>query len=205
MDSVQCLPTLSFSVDIDYKSLEDFGIYVETSIAELGRKIVVGVTGSLDVLGLWNPEKALFCDGQTENTNNTETRHFSLTLQSLSAFQYRFFLAELVEKIDENAASPTLKILAWESRLKPREFCPIDYLNTTDKNTSIHTKFGVFENGNFIQRGWLISNSEIHIRMSSTSCKFFKNNIFTPHTQLFVACSRYVLQPTSIDDEDNET
>ncbi|CAH8296653.1 unnamed protein product [Schistosoma turkestanicum] len=154
MDSVQCLPTLSFSVDIDYKSLEDFGIYVETSIAELGRKIVVGVTGSLDVLGLWNPEKALFCDGQTENTNNTETRHFSLTLQSLSAFQYRFFLAELVEKIDENAASPTLKILAWESRLKPREFCPIgnsihlvptsDYLNTTDKNTSIHTKFGVF-------------------------------------------------------------
>ncbi|CAH8296667.1 unnamed protein product, partial [Schistosoma turkestanicum] len=146
---------------------------------------------------------------------STETRHFSLTLQSLSAFQYRFFLAELVEKIDENAASPTLKILAWESRLKPREFCPIgnsihlvptsDYLNTTDKNTSIHTKFGVFENGNFIQRGWLISNSEIHIRMSSTSCKFFKNNIFTPHTQLFVACSRYVLQPTSIDDEDNET
>ncbi|CAH8664847.1 unnamed protein product [Schistosoma guineensis] len=199
MARVRSLPTLSFSVDINFKSLEDVGIYVETSVAEYKRKIVVGVTGSLAVLGLWNPEKALFCDRQSENTNNTETWHCCLTLQSLSAFQYRFFLAELIENMGENALSLSLKILAWESRLKPREFTP------TDKDTEIHTEFGVFENGNFVQRGWLMSNSEIHIRMSSTSCKFFKNDVFTPHTQLFVACSRYVLQPMSIDDEDNET
>uniref|UniRef100_A0A5K4EU67 Glycerophosphocholine phosphodiesterase n=1 Tax=Schistosoma mansoni TaxID=6183 RepID=A0A5K4EU67_SCHMA len=204
MACVKCHPTVSFSVDINFKSLEDVGIYVETSIAEYKRKIVVGVTGSLDVLGLWNPEKALFCERQSENTNNTETWHCCLLLQSLSAFQYRFFLAELIEKIDENAVSQNLKILAWESRLKPREFNPTDHLNT-DKDTEIHMEFGVFENGNFVQRGWLTSNSEIHIRMSSTSCKFFKNNVFTPHTQLFVACSRYVLQPMPIDDEDNET
>ncbi|CAH8681373.1 unnamed protein product [Schistosoma rodhaini] len=199
MACVKSHPTVSFSVDINFKSLEDVGIYVETSIVEYKRKMVVGVTGSLDILGLWNPEKALFCERQSEKTNNTETWHCCLSLQSLSEFQYRFFLAELIEKIDENAVSQNLKILAWESRLKPREF------NPTDKDTEIHMEFGVFENGNFVQRGWLTSNSEIHIRMSSTSCKFFKNNVFTPHTQLFVACSRYVLQPMPIDDEDNET
>ncbi|CAH8681370.1 unnamed protein product [Schistosoma rodhaini] len=204
MACVKSHPTVSFSVDINFKSLEDVGIYVETSIVEYKRKMVVGVTGSLDILGLWNPEKALFCERQSEKTNNTETWHCCLSLQSLSEFQYRFFLAELIEKIDENAVSQNLKILAWESRLKPREFNPTDHLNT-DKDTEIHMEFGVFENGNFVQRGWLTSNSEIHIRMSSTSCKFFKNNVFTPHTQLFVACSRYVLQPMPIDDEDNET
>ncbi|XP_018655602.1 hypothetical protein Smp_192920 [Schistosoma mansoni] len=153
MACVKCHPTVSFSVDINFKSLEDVGIYVETSIAEYKRKIVVGVTGSLDVLGLWNPEKALFCERQSENTNNTETWHCCLLLQSLSAFQYRFFLAELIEKIDENAVSQNLKILAWESRLKPREFNPtgnnlhlvsaLDHLNT-DKDTEIHMEFGVF-------------------------------------------------------------
>lgn len=69
MACIRSLPTLSFSVDINFKSLEDVGIYVETSVAEYKRKIVVGVTGSLAVLGLWNPEKALFCDRQSENTN----------------------------------------------------------------------------------------------------------------------------------------
>lgn len=53
----------------------------------------------------------------------------------------------------ENAVSLNLKILAWESRLKPREFTPtgnnfhlvsaLDNLNT-DKDTEIHTEFGVF-------------------------------------------------------------
>uniref|UniRef100_A0A094ZN22 Uncharacterized protein n=1 Tax=Schistosoma haematobium TaxID=6185 RepID=A0A094ZN22_SCHHA len=151
MACVRSLPTLSFSVDINFKSLEDVGIYVETSVAEYKRKIVVGVTGSLAVLGLWNPEKALFCDRQSENTNNTETWHCCLTLQSLSAFQYRFFLAELIENMGENPVSLSLKILAWESRLKPREFTPtgnfhlvsaLDNLNT-DKDTEIHTEFGV--------------------------------------------------------------
>nr|CAH8875362.1 unnamed protein product [Trichobilharzia regenti] len=60
------------------------------------------------------------------------------------------------------------------------------------------------DDGKYIQRGWLMSNSEIHIRLSSSSCKFFKSNIFTPHSQLFVSCSRYVLQPNCIEDEDLE-
>ncbi|VDO59331.1 unnamed protein product [Schistosoma margrebowiei] len=122
MACVRSHPTLSFSVDINFKSLEDVGIYVETSVFEYKRKIVVGVTGSLNVLGLWNPEKALFCE-------------------------------QLIENMDENAVSLNLKILAWESRLKPREFTPtgnnfhlvsaLDNLNT-DKDTEIHMEFGVF-------------------------------------------------------------
>ncbi|CAH8648512.1 unnamed protein product [Heterobilharzia americana] len=68
-----------------------------------------------------------------------------------------------------------------------------------------HLEFGVFGDGKFVQRGWLMSNSEIHIRLSSTSCKFFKNNICAPHNQLFVSCSRFILQPTCIEDEDAES
>ncbi|TNN17849.1 Glycerophosphocholine phosphodiesterase GPCPD1 [Schistosoma japonicum] len=205
MDDAHSLSSIVLSVDIDFKSLEDVGIYIEASVTEYKRMIVVGITGSLDVLGMWNPEKAVFCERQNTTSNNTETWHCSITLQTLSVFQYRFFLAELFEEVDETSDSQTLNILAWESRLKPREFCLIDYLNSTDKHPLTHTKFGIFDDGNFIQRGWLMSNSEIHIRMSSTSCKFFKNNVFAPHTRLFVSCFRFVLHPTPTDGDDNES
>lgn len=144
MDDAHSLSSIVLSVDIDFKSLEDVGIYIEASVTEYKRMIVVGITGSLDVLGMWNPEKAVFCERQNTTSNNTETWHCSITLQTLSVFQYRFFLAELFEEVDETSDSQTLNILAWESRLKPREFCLIDYLNSTDKHPLTHTKFGIF-------------------------------------------------------------
>ncbi|VDP99983.1 unnamed protein product [Trichobilharzia regenti] len=59
--------TVCLSVEVNLSSLEDVGAFLDTVDSGYERNIVVCITGSLDVLGQWNPEKSLLCERQKTN------------------------------------------------------------------------------------------------------------------------------------------
>ncbi|KAA0186061.1 hypothetical protein FBUS_07933, partial [Fasciolopsis buskii] len=62
-------------------------------------------------------------------------------------FHYRYFVAEIKHNNDEYSDSDMVRVLAWESRLLPRSFSIIDYINRADKSQVTHVKFGVYGRG----------------------------------------------------------
>lgn len=106
-------------------------------------------------------------------------------------------MAEWRIDIESDPVEKRLVVLAWESRLKPRVFdlagnVVINGLNfvafnkgqiTTD--TVRFGKFGRFfhhafhhpDNGTYIQRGYLMSHSELRIRLSGLALKLSKNAV----------------------------
>ncbi|VDM22237.1 unnamed protein product [Hydatigera taeniaeformis] len=72
--------------------------------------------------------------------------------------QYRFYVAEWRIDIESDPVEKRLVVLAWESRLKPRTF-------------------DLADNGTYIQRGYLMSHSELRIRLSGLALKLSKNAV----------------------------
>ncbi|KAA3678687.1 uncharacterized protein DEA37_0002750 [Paragonimus westermani] len=202
MRSEGCHLTISLSVEIDFKSLEDVGTYVDNASANPDQKFVVGITGDVSDLGNWNPERGVICKLEIWQCQFTSSIRHSI--------RYRYFVAELKENNDEYSDSSMLRVLAWESRLNPRTFSLIEYLNAENKEALTHATFGVYgnscrfwfqctlEDGTYIQRGWLTSNSELHVQLSGSACKFFNccfPNAVLSQYRLYIACSKYVVQP----------
>ncbi|TPP63661.1 hypothetical protein FGIG_08829 [Fasciola gigantica] len=208
MKDGDCQLSICLSVEVDFKSLEDVGTFVDNSCFNENENFVVGLSGSTSALGKWNPEKAVLCKQKSTDDYGIETWQCRFTTDIHKVFHYRYFVAEIKHNNDEYSDSEMIRILAWESRLRPRTFSIIDYINSDEKSQFTHVKFGVFDDGKFIQRGWLTTNSEIHVRLSGTACKFFTTGFLNnPHTKnhLFIACSKYVVQPSCQEDFEVET
>ncbi|KAF7232381.1 hypothetical protein EG68_07645 [Paragonimus skrjabini miyazakii] len=208
MRSEGCHLTISLSVEIDFKSLEDVGTYVDNASANPDQKFVVGITGDVSDLGNWNPEKGVICKFLCSQSDGLEIWQCQFTSSIRHSIRYRYFVAEMKENNDEYSDSNMLRVLAWESRLNPRTFSLIDYLKAENKESLTHATFGVYDDGTFIQRGWLTSNSELHVQLSGSACKFF--NCCFPNTaqsqyRLYIACSKYVVQPTCSENFDVDT
>ncbi|KAL5963773.1 hypothetical protein TSMEX_008505 [Taenia solium] len=75
-----------------------------------------------------------------------------------SNLQYRFYVAEWRIDVESDPIEKKLVVLAWESRLKPRVF-------------------DLADNGTYIQRGYLMSHSELRIRLSGLALKLSKNAV----------------------------
>ncbi|KAF5401301.1 putative glycerophosphocholine phosphodiesterase GPCPD1 T05H10.7 [Paragonimus heterotremus] len=208
MRSEGCHLTISLTVEIDFKSLEDVGTYVDNASANPDQKFVVGITGDVSDLGNWNPEKGVICKFLCSQSDGLEIWQCQFTSSIRHSIRYRYFVAEIKENNDEYSDSNMLRILAWESRLKPRTFSLIDYLNAENKESLTHAVFGVYDDGTFIQRGWLTSNSELHVQLSGSACKFFSccfPNTVQSQYRLYIACSKYVVQPTCGENFDVDT
>ncbi|OON15628.1 glycerophosphodiester phosphodiesterase family protein [Opisthorchis viverrini] len=180
MSSEGCRLTLSLTVEVEFELLEEVGAYVDVISTDRDQKVVVGITGSTNDLGSWNPERGMICKFQKAHSPGTETWSCCFTSDICQSFQYRYFVAACEETNDEYSDSNMLRILAWESRLKPRNFSIID-------------------NGTFIQRGWLTNTSELHVRLSATACKFFNpclSNTAQLQHNMYIACSKFVVEPT---------
>ncbi|TGZ55484.1 hypothetical protein CRM22_010394 [Opisthorchis felineus] len=208
MSSEGCRLTLSLTVEVEFKLLENVGAYISGASTDRDQKVVVGITGNTNGLGSWNPERGMICKFQKTDSPGTETWSCCFTSDICQSFQYRYFVAACEETNDEYSDSNMLRILAWESRLKPRNFSIIDYMNNGDKLCLTHVKFGVYDNGTFIQRGWLTNTSELHVRLSATACKFFNpclSNTAQLQHNMYIACSKFVVEPTFSDEFDADT
>ncbi|CAL8073030.1 unnamed protein product [Calicophoron daubneyi] len=201
-----CQLSVSLFVEVDFQLLEDVGVFVAGDTCSSPDDVyIVGICGDIPALGNWNPERGVMCKLSESDNNGVGIWNCRFTCDLCRSFSYRYFIAEVRENNDEYSDSNLLRVLAWESRLVPRAFSVIDLIDHPNDKQITHSKFGVFDDGKFIQRGWLTSNSEIHVRLSGTACKFFNSAFLSsthPLNQLYIACFKYVVQPTFDDEYD---
>ncbi|EUB59355.1 Putative glycerophosphodiester phosphodiesterase [Echinococcus granulosus] len=163
--------TIPFSVLVDTKALEEICVYLCNADTSSSSRYFVGIVGSSPQFGNWNPIEGLRCRFEAQKAPGFA--YFSVTIvcrrcdvwtcavpksKLLLNLQYRFYVAEWRIDIESDPVEKKLVVLAWESRLKPRVF-------------------DLADNGTYIQRGYLMSHSELRIRLSGLALKLSKNAI----------------------------
>lgn len=189
---------ISFSVMVDSKALEKLCVYVCNADTFNSSRYFVGIVGNHSDFGNWNPLKGKQCKFQAQKKAgyvlalipNSFPSHdlWSLDVPKdifKKNFKYRFYVAEKRTDPENFSDDKKIIILAWESRLKPREFNLFSFNKGELKMETV--KFGKYgnvfdfiisffkENGTFIQRGYLINHSEVHVRLPAAGLKLSRN------------------------------
>ncbi|VDL34392.1 unnamed protein product [Hymenolepis diminuta] len=165
---------ISFSVVVDSKALEKLCVYVCNTDTFNSSRYFVGIVGNHPDFGNWNPLKGKQCKFQAQKNAGHDLWHLDVPKDIFKKnFKYRYYVAEKRTDPENFSDDKKIIILAWESRLKPREFNLSSFNKGELRMETI--KFGKYENGTFIQRGYLINHSEVHVRLPAAGLKLSRN------------------------------
>uniref|UniRef100_A0A0X3PRW9 Putative glycerophosphocholine phosphodiesterase GPCPD1 homolog T05H10.7 n=1 Tax=Schistocephalus solidus TaxID=70667 RepID=A0A0X3PRW9_SCHSO len=169
--------TVHLSVTVDTKALEKICVYLCNADTTTSSRYFVGIVGDAAEFGSWNPEKGIICKFEIQQTKGIEVWGCNVPVERFPPLlQFRYFVAEWRTCSEDEHTQKKMVVLAWESRIKPRNFELAGLLRSRE-DSNFAVKFGHYENGVYLQRGYLISHSELRIRLSGLALKLSKNAI----------------------------
>lgn len=168
--------TIHFSVDIDIDELRNHSVFLNCNNHYRSRRFFVGIVGDTSDFGNWNPQRGMVCKSELIKSNTSEVWGCIVAVDRLNpCLKYRYYIGEYASGY-ASSSDKKFVLLAWESRLRPRTFCPSDLLSVSDEER-LSVKFGAYDDGNFIQRGHLISHTELRIRLTGHALKLARNAV----------------------------
>ncbi|VDO05017.1 unnamed protein product [Rodentolepis nana] len=174
MQKTDLTDRIPFSVIVDCKALEKLCVYVCNTDTFNSSRYFAGIVGNHPDFGNWNPLMGKPCKFRAQKMAGSDLWSLDVPKDVFKKnFKYRFYVAEKRTDPDQFSDDKKIIILAWESRLKPREF-NISSFNKGELEMKT-VKFGKYENGTFIQRGYLINHSEVHVRLPAAGLKLSRN------------------------------
>uniref|UniRef100_A0A5K3FHX0 GP-PDE domain-containing protein n=2 Tax=Mesocestoides corti TaxID=53468 RepID=A0A5K3FHX0_MESCO len=168
--------SVSFSVLVDANALENICVYLCNADTTSSSRYFVGMVGDSPKFGNWNPIDGVKCRFDAQKSAGRDIWSCAIPKSSLPpVLHYRFFVAEWRIDIESDPVDKRMVVLAWESRLNPRTFDLTAY-NKGQLNLET-VRFGKYDNGTYIQRGYLMYHSELRIRLSGLALKLSKNAV----------------------------
>ncbi|XP_052093796.1 glycerophosphocholine phosphodiesterase GPCPD1-like isoform X1 [Mytilus californianus] len=147
----------------------------------------VCIIGDCDMLGNWNPHRAVKLtrvssprtsrktdsnDKSSPNGMNIWKRKVRLT-NGMHDYKYRYFIARIVESDSEDCET-TVDVSKWETNIRQRVFSPRAYMDEPAKYENTIDIFGEYGQKRYVTNGWLIDKTEIHIRLHSNPLYMWK-------------------------------
>lgn len=145
----------------------------------------VCIVGDCDKLGSWDPHHAVpltrvsspkparKSDGNGSNVSGMNIWKKKVKLDGVKDYKYRYFIARIVEADNEDSEK-TVNVIKWETNIRQRIFSPKEYMNDPKKYEKNVDTFGEYNMKKHVTKGWLIDQTEIHLRLHSNPIYMWK-------------------------------
>ncbi|CAC5407430.1 GPCPD1 [Mytilus coruscus] len=141
--------------------------------AETDTRDSVWLVGDCEKIGNWNPHHAVKLTRVSSSGVNIWKKTITLS-DDAKDYRYRYFIARIVDSESEDSER-TVDVVRWETNIKPRLFSPRDYLKDHAKYENTIDTFGEYGQKKHVSSGWLIDETEIHLRLHSNPIYMWKS------------------------------
>lgn len=180
----------------------NFKVQVSTETGE-----VVYIVGDCPQLGNWKPQGARRLQREYKKiaANGGEAWQTTIKVPADLEIKYRYFCARTFDANDDGEECDIV-ITRWETNRRPRSFIPKIYcLNPQDCHANV-AEFGHYDGRYSIDKGWLTTQTEIHLHLHNEPLQFWKKRHQEQTYQ--IKCTAMDLRhrdsTTSFDDEDED-
>ncbi|XP_052093799.1 glycerophosphocholine phosphodiesterase GPCPD1-like [Mytilus californianus] len=133
----------------------------------------VCLVGDCEKIGNWNPHHAIKLTRVSSSGVNIWKKTITLSDDAKNC-RYRYFVARIADSESEDSER-TVDVIRWETNIKPRLFSPRDYLKDPAKYENKIDTFGEYGQKKHVSSGWLIDETEIHLRLHSNPIYMWKS------------------------------